>query len=171
MVVRCTGPFRWNLRSSICRHAPEVDCCTHETLTSGRDHMTGCILPTETIHSNLQQLHENDINIDIEGANCFQPPRKNVSFLAGTRLSFTSISLSGCGELLVPRVNTSTMQCRAFSGVAPSIWNSLSLQIHKELHAIVLLNTPTFIALVGLGKPLSRFLKMNELMSCAQSQY
>ena len=32
-------------------------------------------------------------------------------------------------ELLVPRVNTSTMQRRAFSVIAPSIWNSLPSQI------------------------------------------
>src|SRR6218665_2541719 len=33
------------------------------------------------------------------------------------------------GKLLVPRVNTLTMQRRAFSVVAPSIWNLLPLQI------------------------------------------
>src|SRR6218665_204730 len=38
-------------------------------------------------------------------------------------------SSSGGGKLLVPRVNTSTMQHRAFSVVAPSIWNSLPSQI------------------------------------------
>src|SRR6218665_2969971 len=32
-------------------------------------------------------------------------------------------------ERVVPRVNTSTMQRRAFSVVAPSIWNSLPSQI------------------------------------------
>jgi len=36
---------------------------------------------------------------------------------------------SSGGKLLVPRVNTSTMQRREFSVVAPSIWNSLPSQI------------------------------------------
>src|SRR6218665_2044063 len=36
---------------------------------------------------------------------------------------------SSGGKLLVHRVNTSTMQRRAFSVVAPSIWNSLPSQI------------------------------------------
>src|SRR6218665_1349434 len=36
---------------------------------------------------------------------------------------------SSGGKLLVPRVNTSTMQRRAFSVVASSVWNSLPSQI------------------------------------------
>src|SRR6218665_3091607 len=36
---------------------------------------------------------------------------------------------SSGGKLLVPRVNTSTLQRRAFSVAAPSIWNSLPSQI------------------------------------------
>src|SRR6218665_3008655 len=61
-------------------------------------------------------------------------------------------TLDGCqalgsfssGKLLVPRVNTSTMQRRAFSVVAPSIWNSLPSQIwllpnlRGKLHAFAL---------------------------------
>ena len=54
-------------------------------------------------------------------------------------------SSSSSGErLLVPRVNTSTVQRCAFSVVAPSVWNSLPSQIRllpdctKELHAFAL---------------------------------
>src|SRR6218665_3396668 len=46
---------------------------------------------------------------------------------------------SSGGKLLVPSVNTSTMQRCAFSVVAPSIWNSLPSQIAtKELHTCAL---------------------------------
>src|SRR6218665_672587 len=48
-----------------------------------------------------------------------------VSTLVGRQ----ALRSSSGGKLLVPRVNNSTMQRRAFSVVAPSIWNSLPLQI------------------------------------------
>src|SRR6218665_3530740 len=40
-----------------------------------------------------------------------------------------ALRYSSGGKLLVPRVNTSSMQRRVFSVVAPSIWNSLHSQI------------------------------------------
>src|SRR6218665_2794491 len=49
----------------------------------------------------------------------------HVSTLVGRQ----ALRSSSGGKLLVPRVNTSTMQRRAFSVVAPSIYNSLSSQI------------------------------------------
>src|SRR6218665_3845981 len=51
--------------------------------------------------------------------------RNSVSTLVGRQ----ALRSSSGGKLLVPRVNTSTMQRRAFSLVAPSIWNSLPSQI------------------------------------------
>jgi len=48
-----------------------------------------------------------------------------VSTLVGRQ----ALRSSSGGKLLVPRVNTSTMQRRAFSVVAPSTWNSLPSQI------------------------------------------
>ena len=48
-----------------------------------------------------------------------------VSTLVGRR----ALRSSSGDKLLVPRVNTPTMQHRAFSVVAPSIWNSFPLQI------------------------------------------
>src|SRR6218665_2754095 len=48
-----------------------------------------------------------------------------VSTLVGRQ----ALRSSSGGKLLVPRVNTSTMQRRAFSAVAPSIWNSLPSHI------------------------------------------
>ena len=71
-------------------------------------------------------------------------------------------SASG-GKLLVPRVNTSTMQRRAFSVVAPSIWNSLPSQIRllpKSYTPLLLSSLKlTFSTLIGMGAPLSRFLR------------
>src|SRR6218665_2692524 len=46
-----------------------------------------------------------------------------------TLVGHQALRSSSGGKLLVPRLNTSTMQRRAFSVVAPSIWNSLSSQI------------------------------------------
>src|SRR6218665_1145872 len=48
-----------------------------------------------------------------------------VSTLVGRQ----ALRSSSGGKLLVPHVNTSTMQCRTLSVVAPSIWNSLPSQI------------------------------------------
>src|SRR6218665_1453760 len=48
-----------------------------------------------------------------------------VSTLVGRQ----ALRSSSGGKLLVPHVNTSTMQRRAFSVVAPSTWNSLPSQI------------------------------------------
>src|SRR6218665_699784 len=48
-----------------------------------------------------------------------------VSTLVGRQ----ALRFSSGGKLLVPRVNTSTIQRRAFSVVAPSIWNALPSQI------------------------------------------
>src|SRR6218665_2504926 len=45
-----------------------------------------------------------------------------------TLVGHQALRSSSGGKLLVPRVNTSTMQRRAFSVVAPSIWNSLPSQ-------------------------------------------
>src|SRR6218665_66724 len=46
-----------------------------------------------------------------------------------TLVGHQALRSSSGGDLLVPYVNTSTMQHRAFSVVAPSIWNSLPSQI------------------------------------------
>src|SRR6218665_2275629 len=46
-----------------------------------------------------------------------------------TLIGRQALRSSSGGKLLVPCVNTSTMQRRAFSVVAPSIWNSLPSQI------------------------------------------
>jgi len=48
-----------------------------------------------------------------------------VSTLVGRQ----ALRFSSGGKLLVPRLNTSTIQRRAFSVVAPSIWNALPSQI------------------------------------------
>jgi len=55
----------------------------------------------------------------------FQELYRPVSTLGGHR----ALRSSSGDKPLVPRVNTSTMQRCAFSVVAPSIWNSLPLQI------------------------------------------
>src|SRR6218665_502577 len=68
-------------------------------------------------------------------------------------------------KLLVPRVNTSTMQRRAFSVVAPSIWNSLPSQIRLLPKSYVTRLCSTrclkliFFTVVGLEAPLSSFLE------------
>src|SRR6218665_554771 len=80
-----------------------------------------------------------------------------VSTLVGRQ----ALRSSSGGKLLVPRVNTSTMQLRAFSVVAPSIWNSLPSQIRllpKSYTPLLykLLKTDLF-AVVGLETSLSSF--------------
>src|SRR6218665_3261874 len=70
---------------------------------------------------------------------------------------------SSGGKLVVPRVNTSTLQHRAFSVVAPSIWNSPPSQIRllpKSYTPLLLSSLKlTFSSLIGLGAPPSRFLR------------
>src|SRR6218665_488267 len=97
--------------------------------------------------------------------------RHCLSLLAGT-VSPCSLSTligrralrsSSGGKLLVPHVNTSIMQRRAFSVAAPSIWNSLPSQIRLLPTSYTpllykLLKTDLFI-MVGLGEPLSSFLE------------
>src|SRR6218665_334586 len=55
----------------------------------------------------------------------FQQLSRPVSTLVGCQ----ALRSSSGGKLLVPRVNTSTIRRRAFSVVAPSIWESLPSQI------------------------------------------
>ena len=77
-----------------------------------------------------------------------------------TLVDHQALRSSSGDELFVPHVNTSTIQRRAFSVVAPSIWNALLLEILSES------NTPLFykllktdlITMVGLGATLSGFL-------------
>ena len=70
---------------------------------------------------------------------------------------------SSGGKLVVSRVNTSTMQHRAFSIAAPSIRNSLPSPIRLYKRSTRLCSTSClkliFFSVVGLGAPLSRFLE------------
>src|SRR6218665_3522811 len=67
------------------------------------------------------------------------------------------------GKLLVSRVNTSTMQRRAFSVVAPSMWNPLPSQIRllpkSYMPLLYKLLKLIFFTVVGLEAPLSSFLE------------
>src|SRR6218665_3846681 len=94
--------------------------------------------------------------------------RHCLSLLAGT-VSPCSLSTligrralrsSSGGKLLVPHVNTSIMQRRAFSVAAPSIWNSLPSQIRLLPHLCYTSCLKLiFFTVVGLEAPLSSFLE------------
>src|SRR6218665_2211794 len=80
---------------------------------------------------------------------------RHVSTLVGRQ----ALRSSSVGKLLVPRVNTSTMQRRAFSVVAPSIYNSLSSQIRLLRLCFTRCLKLIFLTVVGLEAPLSSFLE------------
>ena len=78
-------------------------------------------------------------------------------------LARRALRSASSGKLLVPRVETSTCQRRAFSVVGPSVWNSLPLQVRllPRVDSSVfykLLKTFCF-TVVGLGALLSGFLE------------
>src|SRR6218665_1130359 len=88
------------------------------------------------------------------------------SLLAGTLSTLVgrqALHSSSGGKFLVPRVNTSTMQRRAISVVAPSIWNSLPSQIRLLPKSYTPYSTSClkliFFTMVGLKAPLSSFLE------------
>ena len=76
--------------------------------------------------SNTELLHWfGVVSLAVPRLTCVNSAVQSISFV----LSRRALRSASSGKLLVPRVETSTCQRRAFSVVGPSVWNSLPLQM------------------------------------------